>query len=253
MNWALWYPVRQKCKQKKSTISCLIIPKLTWFVCWLSDMILSLTSSWVGFNPSFKHPTCLATLKSCDTTKQSVCGWQYVYIHIHTHTHTYIYIYIYATLTYIYIYIHTHIYIYIKKHKQTHLYAYIYIYIYTRTNFSQCTNRTHNFYIIFSKIHKFKKTNTGIMFKHIFTQKLLFIALKQLQTMLWIINMFLINWAPTLNTAFSLTTVHAKWWIHCLLISSIHLLSHATSLYNWTKQICGVFGVFQDNRWIWAT
>ena len=26
-----------------------------------------------GFDPSFKRPTCLATLKSCDTTKQSVC------------------------------------------------------------------------------------------------------------------------------------------------------------------------------------
>ena len=26
------------------------------------------------------------------------------------------------------------------------------------------------------------------------------------------------NAAPTLNTAFSLTNVHAKWWIHCFLI-----------------------------------
>ena len=39
----------------------------------------------MGFDPSFK---CLSTLKSCDTTKQSVCGWQYIYI--------YIYIYIYT-------------------------------------------------------------------------------------------------------------------------------------------------------------
>ena len=30
--------------------------------------------SWAGFDPSFKCPTCLATLKSCDTTKKSVCG-----------------------------------------------------------------------------------------------------------------------------------------------------------------------------------
>ena len=28
----------------------------------------------VGFNPGFKHPTGLATLKSSDRTKQSVCG-----------------------------------------------------------------------------------------------------------------------------------------------------------------------------------
>ena len=44
--------------------------------------------NWAGFDPSFKHPTCLATQKSCDTTKQSVMtGTQYIYI--------YIYIYIY--------------------------------------------------------------------------------------------------------------------------------------------------------------
>ena len=57
---------------------------------------------------------------------------------------------------------------------------------------------------------------------HIFMQKLLFVVLKQLQTMLWIVNsfLFLINWAnvaPTLNAAFSLTNVHVKWSIRCLL------------------------------------
>ena len=61
------------------------------------------------------------------------------------------------------------------------------------------------------------------------------------------------NAAPTLNTAFSLTNVHAKWWIHCLLISSISLLSHTTSIYDWPKQVCGVFGVFRYNCWIWVT
>ena len=40
--------------------------------------------SWTGFDPSFKRPRCLAALKSCDTTKQSVCGWQYIYIYIYT-------------------------------------------------------------------------------------------------------------------------------------------------------------------------
>ena len=62
-----------------------------------------------------------------------------------------------------------------------------------------------------------------------------------------------VNTAPTLNTAFSLTNVHAKWWIHCLLISSTLLLSHATSIYDWPKWICRVFGVFWDNCRIWAT
>ena len=40
------------------------------------------------------------------------------------------------------------------------------------------------------------------------------------------------NTAPTLNTVFSLTNVHKKCWIHCLLISSTPLLSHATSMLN---------------------
>ena len=31
----------------------------------------------------FKRPTCLATLKSSDRTKQFVCGWQYVYLFIY--------------------------------------------------------------------------------------------------------------------------------------------------------------------------
>ena len=34
-------------------------------------------------NPGFEHPMCLATLKSSDRTKQSVCGWQYIYIYIY--------------------------------------------------------------------------------------------------------------------------------------------------------------------------
>ena len=36
-----------------------------------------------GFHPSFVNLACLATLKSCDTTKQSVCEWQYIYIYIY--------------------------------------------------------------------------------------------------------------------------------------------------------------------------
>ena len=52
------------------------------------------------------------------------------------------------------------------------------------------------------------------------------------------------NTAPTLNTAFSLTNVHAKWWIHCHLIFSTPLLSHATSIYDQPKQVCRVFCCF---------
>ena len=46
------------------------------------------------------------------------------------------------------------------------------------------------------------------------------------------------------NTAFSLTKVHAKWWIPCLLISWTSLLSHATSIYDRAKWVCGVFWCF---------
>ena len=81
-----------------------------WFACWLSGKILSLTESWASFDPSFQHPTCLATLKSCDTTEQSVCEWQYIYIcvcvcvctrvSLSLSLYIYIYIYIYITLLY---------------------------------------------------------------------------------------------------------------------------------------------------------
>ena len=37
----------------------------------------------MGFDPSFERPACLATLKSSDRTKQSVCGWQYIYVCIY--------------------------------------------------------------------------------------------------------------------------------------------------------------------------
>ena len=56
----------------------------------------------------------------------------------------------------------------------------------------------------------------------------------------------LANTAPTFNAAFSLTNVHAKWWIYFLLISSTPLLSHATSIYNRPKQVCGDFWCFLE-------
>ena len=60
------------------------------------------------------------------------------------------------------------------------------------------------------------------------------------------------NATPTLNTAFSLTNVHAKLGIHCLLISLTPLLSHATLIYEWAKWVFRGFGVFWDNYWIWS-
>ena len=48
----------------------------------------------------------------------------------------------------------------------------------------------------------------------------------------------------TVANAFSLTNVHAKCWIHCLLISSTPLLSHATSIYDQPKRVCGAFWCF---------
>ena len=52
--------------------------------------------------------------------------------------------------------------------------------------------------------------------------------------------------APILNIVFSLINVHAKWWIHCLLISSTLLLSRATSIYDQPKRVCGVFWCFLE-------
>ena len=52
------------------------------------------------------------------------------------------------------------------------------------------------------------------------------------------------NAVPTLNTAFSLTNVHAKWWIHSFLIFSNPLLSHKTSIYDRPIRVCGGFWCF---------
>ena len=50
---------------------------------WLSGRILDWRFSRSGFDPRFGNLSCLATLKSCDTTKQSVCGDNiYIYIYI---------------------------------------------------------------------------------------------------------------------------------------------------------------------------
>ena len=61
------------------------------------------------------------------------------------------------------------------------------------------------------------------------------------------------NTVPTLKSAFSSTNVHAKWWIHYLLISSTPLLSQAISIYNRPKRCLRIFCIFRDNCLIWAT
>ena len=67
---------------------------------------------------------------------------------------------------------------------------------------------------------------------HIFTQKLFCCIETVANNALnhWRVVVFDWLWAnpaPSLNTALSLTNVLAKWWIHCLLISSTLLLFHA--------------------------
>ena len=54
----------------------------------------------MGFDPGFKRPTCLATLKSSDRTKKSVREWQYdnIYLSIYLSLSLYIYIGVSATL-----------------------------------------------------------------------------------------------------------------------------------------------------------
>ena len=56
-----------------------------------------------------------------------------------------------------------------------------------------------------------------------------------------------------LNTDFSLTNVHAKWWIHCLLISSTPLLLHTTSITIGQNKLVEFSGGFWDNSRIWTT
>ena len=61
------------------------------------------------------------------------------------------------------------------------------------------------------------------------------------------------NALPISNRAFSCSNVHAKWWMHCLLISPRCQLSHATSIYYQPKPFCGFFYIFWNNCRIRAT
>ena len=57
----------------------LLYPLFTFYIyiciyIYFSGRILDWRFSQPGFDPSFENLACPATLKSCDTTKQSVCG-----------------------------------------------------------------------------------------------------------------------------------------------------------------------------------
>ena len=89
--------------------------------------ILDWRLSQPGFDHSFGNLACLTTLKSCDITKQSVCGWLYIYILIAT-SHMCI-----CVCVWVWIYVHS---LSNKSSLWMHLYlclfhVYIHIYIYT--------------------------------------------------------------------------------------------------------------------------
>ena len=78
---------------------------------------------YIYIHPGSECPTCQATRKSCDTTKQFVWGWQYIYIYIHIQINIYIYKYKYL-YTKKYIQMCVYIYIYLLKYIPIYIYAY---------------------------------------------------------------------------------------------------------------------------------
>ena len=83
---------KKKKRRRKSDTYAFKIPLLILVSSWLCGRINGWRISQPGCDPSFENLTCLATLKSCDTTKQFVCGWQYIYIYIYIYTYTYIHV-----------------------------------------------------------------------------------------------------------------------------------------------------------------
>ena len=84
---------------------------------------------------------------------------------------------------------------------------------------------------------------------HIFMQKLLFVALKQLQTLLWIINalLFLIEWGQMQHPLWTQLSYWQKFMQNGEYAAFWYLqlpLSHTTSIYDWPKWVCGVFWCF---------
>ena len=102
---------------------------------------------------------------------------------------------------------------------------------------------------------RFVVEDLSFIHSHIFTQKLFFVELKQLQKS----STHCCFWSTVnkrgirFDHSFLLKDLHAKWWIHCLLMPSTLLLSHDTSIYNRLKRVYGVFCVFRNNYRIWTT
>ena len=90
---------------------------------------------------------------------------------------------------------------------------------------------------------------------HTLHERILFIALMQRSksstcSCFWsIVSKRDINY----EQSFSCSNIHAKWWIHCLLISLRCQLSHTTSIHDRPKPFCGLFYVFWNNCRIWVT
>ena len=94
---------------------------------------------------------------------------------------------------------------------------------------------------------------------HIFMQKLLFVALKQLQTILWIINvlLFLIDCKQTYHPLWTQLS-HSQMFMQNGEYTAfwyLYLLCYLTQLQFTISQneFMEVFGVFQDNCQIWVT
>ena len=78
---------------------------ILYFYIHMCSSLLITTQYTIQHDHDLERLPCLSTLKSCDTTKQSVmknltgCDFSFSYTHTHTHTHTHIYIYIYILLS----------------------------------------------------------------------------------------------------------------------------------------------------------
>ena len=55
-------------------------------ICINEEMLPKYTYIYIYIYPGSERPACLATLKSSDRTKQSVCGWLYIYIYIYIYS-----------------------------------------------------------------------------------------------------------------------------------------------------------------------
>ena len=79
MNWVHGSRAAYICKQNKNDTYGFKSHRLRWVSLWLCGRIAGWRMSQLVFNSKFENLACLATLKSCDTTKQTVCVWLYIY------------------------------------------------------------------------------------------------------------------------------------------------------------------------------